>query len=179
MILAAWNGGAGRCSLYWRGETMEISLAQRAARIELLILDVDGVLTDGRIVYGTGGLEVKQFHVRDGSGLKLWHLAGKRSALITGRDSPIVAGRAAELGIGILRQRGDEPVMCVGATGQEAAAMHVQHDGPEAVGGQHACGANQSRGGMRQPNRIANAAGCGRHSPGGEVEQSPWPRHVR
>jgi 3-deoxy-D-manno-octulosonate 8-phosphate phosphatase (KDO 8-P phosphatase) len=78
---------------------MESSLAGRAARIEWLILDVDGVLTDGRIVYGTGGLEVKRFHVRDGSGLKLWHLAGKRSAIITGRESPIVAGRAAELGI--------------------------------------------------------------------------------
>ncbi len=72
-------------------------------RIELLVVDVDGVLTEGGIVYGeTGGevsLEVKAFHVRDGSGLKLWHRAGKRSAVITGRTSALVQLRAAELGV--------------------------------------------------------------------------------
>ncbi len=75
------------------------TLADRCADITWLVLDVDGVLTDGGIVYSSGGLELKQFHVRDGAGLKLWHRAGKRSAVITGRDSPIVAVRAAELGI--------------------------------------------------------------------------------
>jgi 3-deoxy-D-manno-octulosonate 8-phosphate phosphatase (KDO 8-P phosphatase) len=65
----------------------------------LLVLDVDGVLTDGGIIYGDNGLELKVFHVRDGSGLKLWQRAGKRSALITGRTSTVVAVRAAELGI--------------------------------------------------------------------------------
>ncbi len=68
------------------------------------MLDVDGVLTDGGIIHGTGGLEVKQFHVRDGSGLKLWHRAGKRSGLVTGRSSPVVDVRAAELGIGLVFQ---------------------------------------------------------------------------
>src|SRR5215475_12696522 len=81
-----------------------LSLRQRCAAVELLVLDVDGVLTDGGIVYGALGreanLEVKAFHVRDGSGLKLWHLAGKRSAVITGRSSPLVEVRAAELGVG-------------------------------------------------------------------------------
>jgi YrbI family 3-deoxy-D-manno-octulosonate 8-phosphate phosphatase len=80
-----------------------LSLRQRCARIELLVVDVDGVLTEGGIVYGeTGGevsLEVKTFHVRDGSGLKLWHCAGKRSAVITGRTSALLQIRAAELGI--------------------------------------------------------------------------------
>jgi 3-deoxy-D-manno-octulosonate 8-phosphate phosphatase (KDO 8-P phosphatase) len=80
------------------------SLQQRCAGIALLVLDVDGVLTDGGIVYGTGDLEVKQFHVRDGSGLKLWHLAGKRSAVITGRTSPLVQVRSAELGVGLVLQ---------------------------------------------------------------------------
>jgi 3-deoxy-D-manno-octulosonate 8-phosphate phosphatase (KDO 8-P phosphatase) len=75
------------------------TLADRCAAIDWLVLDVDGVLTDGGIVYGSGGLELKQFHVRDGAGLKFWHLAGKHSALITGRDSPVVTVRAAELGI--------------------------------------------------------------------------------
>src|SRR5213078_1001686 len=59
----------------------------------------DGVLTDGGIVHGSGGVELKQFHVRDGSGLKVWHQDGKRSALVTGRTSPAVDVRAAELGI--------------------------------------------------------------------------------
>jgi 3-deoxy-D-manno-octulosonate 8-phosphate phosphatase (KDO 8-P phosphatase) len=75
------------------------TLQDRCAAIEWLVLDVDGVLTDGGIVYGSGGLELKQFHVHDGTGIKLWHQAGKHSALITGRESPVVALRAAELGV--------------------------------------------------------------------------------
>ena len=59
-----------------------VSLVQRCASIDLLILDVDGVLTDGGIVYGSDGVELKQFHVRDGSGLKFWAKAGKRAALL-------------------------------------------------------------------------------------------------
>jgi 3-deoxy-D-manno-octulosonate 8-phosphate phosphatase (KDO 8-P phosphatase) len=76
-----------------------ISLQERCARIDLLVLDVDGVLTDGSIIYGDDGVEVKAFHVRDGSALKLWQLAGKRSAVLTGRTSPVVQVRAAEAGI--------------------------------------------------------------------------------
>ncbi len=76
-----------------------LTLAQRCRLIEMLIVDVDGVLTDGGIVYGDTGLEIKAFHVRDGSALKLWRLAGKHAALITGRQSPVVAVRAAEIGI--------------------------------------------------------------------------------
>ncbi len=80
-----------------------LTLRQRFARIELLVADIDGVLTEGGIVYGeTAGqvsIEVKSFHVRDGSGLKLWHRAGKRSAVITGRTSALVKLRAAELGV--------------------------------------------------------------------------------
>jgi 3-deoxy-D-manno-octulosonate 8-phosphate phosphatase (KDO 8-P phosphatase) len=80
------------------------TLAQRCARIEMLVLDVDGVLTDGSIVYGDNDVEMKAFHVRDGSGLKLWHLAGKRSAVITGRTSKVVVVRAAELGVAAVVQ---------------------------------------------------------------------------
>ncbi|HEY3788856.1 MAG TPA: HAD hydrolase family protein [Urbifossiella sp.] len=75
------------------------SLHDRAARIELLLLDVDGVLTDGSIVYSDDGAELKRFHVRDGSGLKLWREAGKRAAILSGRSTPAVDRRAAELGI--------------------------------------------------------------------------------
>jgi 3-deoxy-D-manno-octulosonate 8-phosphate phosphatase (KDO 8-P phosphatase) len=81
-----------------------VTLCQRCASIELLLLDVDGVLTDGRIIYGDDGVEWKVFHVRDGSGLKLWHNAGKRSAVISGRSSRVVEVRAAELGISFARQ---------------------------------------------------------------------------
>ena len=75
------------------------SLIKRCARIEMLVLDVDGVLTDGRIVYTDAGEELKAFHVRDGSGLKLWTSLGKRVGIITGRTSPIVERRAKELDI--------------------------------------------------------------------------------
>jgi 3-deoxy-D-manno-octulosonate 8-phosphate phosphatase (KDO 8-P phosphatase) len=85
-----------------------VSLRQRCLGIDLLVLDVDGVLTPGGIVYGTSGgvasVEVKEFHVRDGSGLKLWQRAGKRAAVITGRRSALVDVRADELGIGWVRQ---------------------------------------------------------------------------
>src|SRR5438128_10531490 len=85
------------------------TLAQRCAAIELLLLDVDGVLTDGGIIYGDDGLEWKVFHVRDGSGLKLWHNAGKRSAVISGRSARVVEVRAAELGISyVLQGAGDK-----------------------------------------------------------------------
>jgi 3-deoxy-D-manno-octulosonate 8-phosphate phosphatase (KDO 8-P phosphatase) len=76
-----------------------MDLSQRAAKIKLLILDVDGVLTDGRLYYGPEGEQSKTFHVRDGYGIKRWHDAGGRSAIITGRKSQIVETRARELGV--------------------------------------------------------------------------------
>ena len=84
------------------------ALGQRCSAIEWLVLDVDGVLTDGGIIYGDGGLEWKIFHVRDGSALRIWHSAGKRSAVISGRSSPIVERRAAELGISCVIQGADD-----------------------------------------------------------------------
>lgn len=77
-----------------------LTLKERCLLIELLVLDVDGVLTDGSIVYTDNEVELKGFFVRDGSGLKIWQLAGKQSAIITGRKSPMVNVRAAEVGIG-------------------------------------------------------------------------------
>jgi 3-deoxy-D-manno-octulosonate 8-phosphate phosphatase (KDO 8-P phosphatase) len=74
-------------------------LTERCADIAMLVLDVDGVLTDGRIVYDDSGKELKFFHVRDGSGLKIWRSLGKRAAIITGRSSRAVEIRAAELQI--------------------------------------------------------------------------------
>jgi 3-deoxy-D-manno-octulosonate 8-phosphate phosphatase (KDO 8-P phosphatase) len=83
----------------------------RFARIELLLLDVDGVLTDGRITYTDRGEEIKSFHARDGSGLKLWRQAGKRVAILSGRTSPAVTRRAGELGIDLVIQGADEKLV--------------------------------------------------------------------
>ena len=83
-------------------------LSARVAAIELLLLDVDGVLTDGSVVYLDDGTELKRFHVRDGSGLKLWHTAGKRSAIVSGRKSTAVERRAAELGVSPVLQGRDD-----------------------------------------------------------------------
>lgn len=74
-------------------------LDRRLARVQLLLLDVDGVLTDGRIVYSAAGDELKAFHVRDGVGLKLWQEAGNFVGIVTGRSSHPVSRRAEELGI--------------------------------------------------------------------------------
>ena len=78
-----------------------MELSERCRKIKLLLLDVDGVLTDGRLYFGPNGEEFKQFYVRDGYGLKLWHEAGFKSAIITGRESTIVENRGKELGISI------------------------------------------------------------------------------
>src|SRR5947209_15737845 len=77
----------------------ERTLANRCRAIALLVLDVDGVLTEGGVAYGDTGSEIKTFHIRDGSALKIWQRAGKRAAIITGRTSLTVARRAQELGI--------------------------------------------------------------------------------
>ncbi len=73
---------------------------QRAARIKLLIMDVDGVLTDGRIFIRDNGEEIKAFHTLDGHGLKMLQNSGIQTAIITGRDAPSVGIRAKQLGIG-------------------------------------------------------------------------------
>jgi len=77
---------------------------ERARNIRLLVLDVDGVLTDGRLYLSAAGEELKVFHVRDGSGLVAVQRAGITVAIISGRDSAAVTSRAAELGIRHVRQ---------------------------------------------------------------------------
>jgi len=75
------------------------SMAERLARIELMVFDVDGVLTDGKLWFGADGEALKVFHVHDGAGIKALAEAGIVSAVISGRSSPIVLRRCAELGI--------------------------------------------------------------------------------
>jgi 3-deoxy-D-manno-octulosonate 8-phosphate phosphatase (KDO 8-P phosphatase) len=71
----------------------------RAAKVRALVLDVDGVLTDGRLTYLPGGGEAKTFHVRDGLGLQLFMDAGNQVAVISGRESEVTTRRMHELGI--------------------------------------------------------------------------------
>jgi 3-deoxy-D-manno-octulosonate 8-phosphate phosphatase (KDO 8-P phosphatase) len=73
------------------------------AKIDLLVLDVDGVLTDGGITLTPAGEEIKTFHSRDGAGMKYWQRSGGKIAIITGRSSPAVQRRAEELEVDALR----------------------------------------------------------------------------
>jgi len=75
------------------------TIQSRTKKIKLLLLDVDGVLTDGRIILDGRGNESKAFHVRDGHGIKLAQKAGIMIGIITGRRSEVVELRARELGI--------------------------------------------------------------------------------
>ena len=70
-----------------------------AKNIKLLLLDVDGVLTDGKLYYGNSGEELKAFNIQDGLGIKLLQQAGIQVGIITGRVSALLQRRADELGI--------------------------------------------------------------------------------
>ena len=72
--------------------------------IRLLVMDVDGVMTDGKIIYTSDGQEIKSFNIKDGLGIKRAQASGIETAIITGRTSPMVERRALELGIAHLVQ---------------------------------------------------------------------------
>ena len=103
-------------------------IQDRASRIKLLLMDCDGVLTDGRIWLFDNGEEQKGFHTRDGLGLELWHRAGLSSGIISGRRSSAVERRAQALGMSFVRQGVTEKVQAfleivdhAGVTGEEVA----------------------------------------------------------
>jgi len=74
-------------------------MENRLKNIKLLLLDVDGVMTDGRIIFDSNGIESKFFNVKDGHGIKLLQRAGVEVGIVSGRKSQVVTNRAAELGI--------------------------------------------------------------------------------
>ena len=78
--------------------------ADIAASITCILCDVDGVMTDGRIIYDATGCETKQFHVKDGVAIKAWMRTGYQLGILTARKSPIVQRRAEELGIHQVQQ---------------------------------------------------------------------------
>jgi 3-deoxy-D-manno-octulosonate 8-phosphate phosphatase (KDO 8-P phosphatase) len=81
------------------------SLLERARKTRLLMMDVDGVLTDGRIIQDSYGHELKVFDVKDGHGIVMAHRAKLRTALISGRTSETITRRAQELGIELVFQK--------------------------------------------------------------------------
>ena len=110
---------------------------ERARKIKLLIMDCDGVLTDGRLFFGPTGEEMKVFYVRDGEGLVLLNKAGIRSGIITGRNSPIVEMRMKQLFVDYIYQGRKEKVSAfkemiadAGVSAEEAA--FVGDDTPDA-----------------------------------------------
>jgi 3-deoxy-D-manno-octulosonate 8-phosphate phosphatase (KDO 8-P phosphatase) len=84
--------------------TDNFEVEQRAGRVKLLLMDCDGVLTDGRITLFADGEEQKSFHTRDGQGLVLLHKAGIKTGIISGRTSSVVVKRARELNIEFVLQ---------------------------------------------------------------------------
>ncbi|HUH66084.1 MAG TPA: HAD-IIIA family hydrolase [Syntrophales bacterium] len=86
------------------GEDLDARLSAKLRRVHLLILDVDGVMTDGRIIMDHAGNEIKNFDVKDGHGLKIIMRYGIEVALVTGRSSDVVLHRAKDLGINEVHQ---------------------------------------------------------------------------
>ena len=112
-----------------------VEVESRAARVRLLLLDCDGVLTDGRITPVEGGEELKSFHTRDGHGLVMLHRAGLRSGIISGRRSRLVELRAADLGISFVRQGALDKVEAFESLLAEAGveAAHAAYVGDDVV----------------------------------------------
>src|SRR6187551_2301289 len=81
-------------------EQLPAEIKARARQVRLLVLDVDGVLTDGRLIYSAEGESTKRFHVRDGLGLRLLREQGYAIAVISARGGPALENRLRELGIG-------------------------------------------------------------------------------
>jgi 3-deoxy-D-manno-octulosonate 8-phosphate phosphatase (KDO 8-P phosphatase) len=91
----------------------DAALAARCRRLRLVVCDVDGVLTDGTVVLLPGGGEAKGFHVRDGLAMVLAQRAGLRIGLLSARSSEVVARRATELGITLVRQGAADKIIAL------------------------------------------------------------------
>ncbi len=108
-------------------------IERRASRVKLLLMDCDGVLTDGRITLVYGDDEQKSFHTRDGHGLVLLHRAGLRSGIISGNTSSAVERRARDLKISFVRQGTHDKIVefeevLVAAEVEEAETAYIGDD---------------------------------------------------
>jgi 3-deoxy-D-manno-octulosonate 8-phosphate phosphatase (KDO 8-P phosphatase) len=88
-------------------------LIKKAGQVKLLVMDVDGILSDGQIVYDANGVETKAFSVQDGVGVKSLARYGILTAIITGRSSPMVNKRAAETGVDYVIQGRDDKLIAL------------------------------------------------------------------
>jgi 3-deoxy-D-manno-octulosonate 8-phosphate phosphatase (KDO 8-P phosphatase) len=91
----------------------EAELLARAARVRLVLLDVDGVLTDGRLYFAEDGQELKTFDTQDGHGIKMLQQAGVTVAIITGRNTKLVERRARNLGVAHLMQGREDKLVAL------------------------------------------------------------------
>jgi len=82
--------------------TETASISEQLKRVRLLLLDVDGVLTDGKIIYNDQGAEIKEFNVRDGLGIRMLILADIKVGIVTGRSCPALRHRCNNLGIDLV-----------------------------------------------------------------------------
>lgn len=85
-------------------------LLEKASKVKLLLMDCDGVLTDGRLYFSKDGEELKVFNIKDGQGIVSWHKAGFISGIVTGRKSVMLEKRVEELGIHYLRQNSKDKI---------------------------------------------------------------------
>ncbi len=96
-----------------------VRITEKARAVRLLVLDVDGVLTDGRLYFSEDGQELKTFDTQDGHGIKMLQNAGIQCAIITGRNTQLVARRAANLGIKYLLQGREDKAVAMKALSVE------------------------------------------------------------
>ena len=112
------------------------SIIDRARKIKLLILDVDGVLTNGQLFFTNSGEEIKAFNSLDGHGIKMLQNSGVKVAIITGRTSHIVEKRSASLGVNILLQGREDKLAALEEIRQEHSfelteIAHMGDDHPD------------------------------------------------
>ena len=88
-------------------------IVEKASKVKMLVLDVDGILSDGKIIYDANGVETKAFSVKDGVGIKALGKYGIKTAIITGRNSPMVAKRASETGVDWVVQGRDDKLVAL------------------------------------------------------------------
>jgi len=143
-------------------------LAERARAVRLVVFDVDGVLTDGSIVFGPSGEALKAFHARDGMGMVLLRRAGFEVAILSARRTPIVDARMRDLGVALVDQGGQDKteglarlLATTGATGAQTAYMGDDVNDLPVFGrvGLSACPADAMAAVRAQADFVAAAAG--------------------
>lgn len=118
---------------YYSPFELPVELQQKLAKIKLLALDVDGILTSGNVTYDSSGAEHKSFNIKDGLGIKLAQKAGIKVAIITGRVSPMVERRSKELGLDyVIQGREDKGTALNELSGlSEVEVEHIAYAGDD------------------------------------------------